>query len=120
MHILTLALVLAAPACGISLIPQATRGVTYTPLLQVARTCSPATVFRVRKSSTLNTRAAGARYQPIKPQIGAWVVTKTSSTIPVKELSTLFTWRWEVFDPKVWDLQTGQFGAWLPIRVGQP
>lgn len=120
MHTLILSLFLAAPACGISLTPQATRGVTYTPLLQVSSTCPPGTAFRVRKSSTLNTKAAGAPYQPIKPQIGAWVVTRKSSTIPVKELSTLFSWRWEFFDAKVWDLHTGQLGAWLPIRVGQP
>lgn len=120
MHTLTLALVLATPACGITLTPQATRGVTYTAILTVASSCPSGTAFRVRKSSTLNTRAAGAPYQPIKPQTGAWVVTSKTSTIPPGEIYTLFSWRWDVFDPKVWNLDTGQLGAWLPIRVRQP
>ena len=118
---LTLSLLLVStPVCGISLTPDTTRGVTYHASLIIAPSCPPSTEFRVRKSSTLNTRRAGARYQPIKPTSGAWTISRNLNTIPLKELDTLFSWRWEVFDPKVWDLRTGQLGVWLPIRVGQP
>jgi len=65
---------LARPAtpCTLTLVPDQVRGVAYHVLLNVSPTCPAETTFRVRKSSTINTKRNGAPYQPIKPLQGAW------------------------------------------------
>lgn len=100
------------PLCAVTVSPQVTRGVTYHASIRLAPGCPPGGTARVRKSSTLNTRASGAPYQPIKPEQGAWTVTRTGSTVPIPELWTLFTWQWQFYDPQAWNVRTQEFGVW--------
>lgn len=92
---------LAAP-CTLTMIPADVRGATYKAKFIVSPSCPAATHFRVRKSSTTSLKRDGAPYQPIKPLLGAWTVTKASATIPAAELWSLATWRWEWWDGTRW------------------
>ncbi|GGR19002.1 hypothetical protein GCM10008957_34590 [Deinococcus ruber] len=68
--------------------------------------CPPGGVGRLRKSSTLNQKAQGAHYQPIRPQSGAWTVTVFGDDVPRSERFTnvFSTWEWQYVeaDGKHW------------------
>ncbi|THF70524.1 hypothetical protein E7T06_07415 [Deinococcus sp. Arct2-2] len=103
--LLASAIALPAPAptyCRTIVIKDSVVLVAYKPVIRLAPDCPPDAQARVRKSSTLNTRRNGAPYQPIRPLIGAWIVTPYGSTIPANELWTLLTWRWEWWDGTRW------------------
>lgn len=104
---------LAGPAsCQLTLRISEAQAATYRVALIIPPACPPDRVFRVRKSSTLNVKRDGAPYQPIKPTVGAWEISRLKSTVPRAELSGLNTWRWEVWDKSR--------ALWLPIPIGGP
>ncbi|GAA3995157.1 hypothetical protein GCM10022631_01620 [Deinococcus rubellus] len=112
------AAVLTRPApCAITLSPDQVRGVAYHVRLIVSPGCPASTVFRVRKSSTLNVKRKGAPYQPIKPLQGAWEIGKARNTVPDAELWTSITWRWELYDAEKFNVLTDELGAWRGIPV---
>ena len=105
------------PACHLRILRDYTLGVTYKAVLRLSPGCRPGTVLRVRKSSTLNTRRGGAPYQPIKPEAGAWELSASKTTIPARELWTLYSWRWEFYDPAGINPLTGKPGRWRGAGV---
>ncbi|GAA4002601.1 hypothetical protein GCM10022631_11600 [Deinococcus rubellus] len=110
------AAVLTRPAaCTLTLSPDQVRGVAYHVRLIVSPGCPASTVFRIRKSSTLNVKRKGAPYQPIKPLTGAWEIGKATNTVPAAELWTSLTWRWELYDAERYSNVTGELGAWRGI-----
>lgn len=112
------AAMLTRPApCTLTLSPDQVRGVAYHVRLIVSPGCPASTVFRVRKSSTLNVKRKGAPYQPIKPLEGAWEIGKARNTVPTAELWTSLTWRWEKFAPDEYSNTTGELGTWRAIPL---
>lgn len=101
---LTLALLLSAQQpttyCPVIVYRDYHFGAVYKAVPRLPTTCQG--TARVRKSSTINVRRNGAPYQPVKPEIGAWDVTRTKTNIPPRELWTLTTWRWEYWDGSRW------------------
>lgn len=77
-------------------------GVVYYAQVYRAGSCQAQDLTRVRKTSTLNTRANGAQYQPIRPGAGAWEVTPSGDTIPNDAQWTLYSWDWEYYDGLRW------------------
>jgi len=73
--------------------------VSYRAVLLRETTCTLDQIARVRKTSGLN---LGARYQPIRPEVGAWEVRAAASTVPPDQLWTLYSWRWQWFDGSTW------------------
>lgn len=112
------AVMLTQPApCTLTLSPDQVRGVVYHVRLIVSPGCPASTMFRVRKSSTLNVKRKGAPYQPIKPIVGAWEVSQAANSVPAAELWTSLTWRWEEFRPDEYSNTTGELGAWRAIPL---
>lgn len=91
-----------APICHLTMTPAEVRGASYRARFTISASCPASTVFRVRKSSTMNLKTKGAPYQPIKPLTGAWEIRKTSTTIPADQLWSLSTWQWQVWDDTAW------------------
>jgi hypothetical protein len=108
---------LTSPGCTLQVIPDYTFGVAYRAVLRPSPGCPPGTELRIRKSSTLNVRRAGAPYQPIKPESGAWTVSEYRSTVPDRELWTLYNWRWEVYDLTAFSPRLQKYGRWVPGEV---
>lgn len=111
--------VASAAPCAVAVSPAVTRGASYYASLRLTPGCPPGTAVRVRKSSTLNTRAGGARYQPIEPdgspehgRLFSWTLTARGSNIPPAERWTLFTWEWQYLDTSIWNTRTHAFGVW--------
>lgn len=116
------ALLQVPPACRLQVIPDYVTPIGYRAVLRPSPVCSHGTVLRVRKSSTLNTRRAGAPYQPIRPETGAWEVGQgvTAKTpVPTRELptSTLTSWRWEYWSAETLNPRTNTKGRWLAAEV---
>lgn len=112
----------APPACRLQVIPDYVTPIGYRAVLRSSPDCAYGTVLRVRKSSTLNTRRAGAPYQPIRPETGAWEVGRAGALktpVPTRELptSTLTGWRWEYWSAKTWNPRTNATGRWLAAEV---
>jgi len=84
-------------------------GFAYYAQPQLASFCPAGTVLRVRKTSTLNTRAAGAPYQPIQPETGAWELSKAGTTIPFNQRWTSSGWAWQFYSTT--------FRTWKTMRV---
>jgi hypothetical protein len=108
---------LGAPVCTLQVIPDYTLGVAYRAVLRPSPGCPLGTELRVRKSSTLNVRRAGAPYQPIKPETGAWLLSRTQTTVPSRELWTLYNWRWEVYDSTAYSPRLQKYGRWVAGEV---
>jgi hypothetical protein len=77
-------------------------GLTYYAQFVRDSSCKPEDVSRIRKTSTINTVKAGAKYQPIMPETGAWQISDYGSTVPAKAHWTLYTWEWQYFNGKKW------------------
>lgn len=97
------------PGCYLRVIPDYSFGVIYRPVLKPSPDCGADVSLRVRKTSTLNRRKNGAPYQPIIPDgsakyggVYSWTLGKFGGTIPAGELWTLYSWRWQWLDGKVW------------------
>jgi hypothetical protein len=77
-------------------------GTYWTPRL--APGCPPDGIGRLRKSSTLNTKAQGAAFQPIRPAHGAWTVTSSGDDVPNSEQTSYFwsTWEWQDYEKTGW------------------
>ncbi|MCD0164871.1 hypothetical protein IHN32_00335 [Deinococcus sp. 14RED07] len=133
--IVPLSVLLLAPAgaqpastCRLTMTPATILGASYKVTLRVDPSCPADRTFHVRKSSTLNTRAAGAPYQPIRPDGSAafryawsWPVSATRTAVPAAELFTLFTWEWQVYDDTLWNPATRRYGRWIRIaQAGRP
>lgn len=73
--------------------------VVYRAVLLRDPSCRPDQVARIRKTSTLNLYR---RYQPIRPEKGAWEIRATSDTVPDSALWTLLSWRWQFWDGETW------------------
>lgn len=108
--------VTSPPGCRLQVVPDYTWAVTYKAVLRLSPGCPDDTALRVRKSSTQNVRRNGAPYQPIKPEQGAWTFGRTS-TVPRNELWTVYSWRWEYYDPEAWNPRLSQKGRWLAAEV---
>lgn len=108
---------LSAPICRLQVIPDYTLGFAYRAVLRPAPGCGETQVLRVRKSSTTSVKRNGAPYQPIKPEVGAWDLGKTVNTVPLSERWTLNSWRWEWYDPAVWNPRTNAKGRWVAGEV---
>lgn len=76
----------------------------YSVALRLAPGCAAGGVGRVRKSSTMNVKSAGAGYQPVRPLKGAWTVTADGSSVPASEL-TIYSW-------STWEFQDYWSGQW--------
>jgi hypothetical protein len=107
----------SSPVCTLQVIPDYTLGVAYRAVLRPSPGCPLGAELRVRKSSTLNVRRDGAPYQPIKPETGAWLLSRTQTTVPSRELWTLYNWRWEVYDPQAYSPRLGKTGRWVAGEV---
>lgn len=115
---------LKAPACTLQVIPDYVNPIAFKAVLRLSPACAPGTVLRVRKSSTLNTKARGAKYQPIKPLTGAWEVgnsyTRPLKPVPDRELWTTQVpgkWRWEWWDASRYNTITKTSGSWVAGEV---
>lgn len=110
-----------APPCRLQVIPDYTLLVAYRAVLRPSSGCPAGAVLRVRKSSTLNVRREGAPYQPIRPGTGAWEVAGpavfVNRPVPGGDLWTLLSWRWEYFDPEVFNTRTNTPGRWIAAEV---
>lgn len=84
--------------CRLQVIPDYDFIVAYRAVLRLSPQCGFTQTLRVRKSSTLNTRRAGARYQPVEPRVGAWTLGRLKTTVPRSALWTSPSWRWEYND----------------------
>jgi hypothetical protein len=108
--------------CAVIMTPdRVTPAGAYHARLHLTPTCQAQT-FRVRKSSTLNTRRAGAPYQPVRPDgtarfgfVWSWTISRAGSTVPEAELWSLTSWRWESYQPRTWNARTRTYGVWAPI-----
>lgn len=115
--------VTSPPGCRLQVIPDYTWGVTYKAVLRLSPGCTDDTTLRVRKSSTQNVRREGAPYQPIKPDGSDRYAGKfawdfgTLSTVPTNELWTVYSWRWEWWDPNTWNPRTQTKGRWTAAEV---
>jgi hypothetical protein len=78
----------------------------YYLTFRLAPGCPHGRVGRLRKSSTLNTRAGGVTVQPIQPQTGAWTVTPQGDDVPNAKQFVYFyfgdRWEWQYFDGAAW------------------
>jgi len=90
-----------SPYCPATVLTDYTVGIVYYAVVQRAATCTLGQVARVRKASTLN---KGASYRPIFPLKGAWAITWDTNNIPDRAHWTLFSWQWEYWDGKVWQV----------------
>ena len=95
--------------CAVRMLPDYHFGFSYFARLRLDPACPAGGVGRVRKTSTLSTKANGARYQPVKPdgsaQFGglySWTITKSGDNIPPGEEWTFNRWRWEYWDGSRW------------------
>lgn len=115
---------LKAPACTLQVIPDYVNPIAFKAVLRLSPACPAGTVLRVRKSSTLNTKAQGAKYQPIKPLAGAWEVgnsyAQVNRPVPDRELWTTQVpgkWRWEWWDASRYNTITKTSGSWVAGEV---
>ena len=88
--------------CEVRILRDYDVSVTYFAVFRLAASCPPGGVARVRKSSTLNTKAAGAPYQPVRPLVGAWDVNADGTTVPFSARWTLNSWQWQYWDGQAW------------------
>ncbi|WP_261665485.1 hypothetical protein [Deinococcus sp. Marseille-Q6407] len=95
--------------CAVRMLPDYHFGFSYFARLRLSPTCPAGAVGRVRKTSTLSTKAKGARYQPVKPDGSAqygglfsWTLTRNGDNIPNGEEWTWNRWRWEYWDGSSW------------------
>lgn len=88
--------------CEVRILRDYDVSLTYFAVFRLSSNCPPGGVARVRKSSTMNTKAAGAPYQPIRPEIGAWTVTPDGTTVPFSARWTLNSWQWQCWDGDEW------------------
>ncbi|AZI45350.1 hypothetical protein EHF33_20790 (plasmid) [Deinococcus psychrotolerans] len=88
--------------CEVRILRDYDVSLTYFAVFRLASSCPAGGVARVRKSSTMNTKAAGARYQPIRPLVGAWEVSADGTTIPFSSRWTLNSWQWQYWDGDEW------------------
>ncbi|WP_291427075.1 sensor histidine kinase KdpD [Deinococcus sp.] len=112
------------PACRLQVIPDYDLKFAYQAVLQPSPGCREDDVLRVRKSSTTSVKRNGARYQPIKPDGTAlyggqysWRLGKRVFGVPTSELWIINSWRWEYWDPEVWNPRTQQKGRWAAGEV---
>lgn len=117
-------MILAPASCRLQIIPDYVTPIGYRAVLRLAPVCPAGTVLRVRKSSTLSTKASGAKYQPIKPLTGAWEVghpyTPVVRPVPPRELWTSQVgtpWQWQFWDERKLNTLTGKRGAWVAGEV---
>jgi len=103
--------------CEVRILRDYDVAVTYFAVFRLSSSCPPGGVARVRKSSTLNTKAAGAPYQPIRPLTGAWDVSADGTTVPFSARWTLNSWQWQYWDGQAWQPMKS---ARRPASVGRP
>jgi hypothetical protein len=77
-------------------------GWAYYAQVRLVPECPEGGSARVRKTSTLSTKVNGNPYQPIRPETGAWNVTRQGDNIPNSMQFTLYNWAWEYSDGKHW------------------
>lgn len=97
----------AVPApllCRVVIYTDYNAGVGYYAVPQLAPECPENAIGRLRKSSTINTRARGAKFQPIHPVTGAWTVTFFGDDVPNSEQFVYWftSWEWQWSDGKRW------------------
>ena len=92
------------PLCRVVIYTDYNAGVGYYAVPQLAPECPGNAVGRLRKSSTLNTRQQGARFQPIRPVTGAWTITFFGDDVPNSEQFVYWfsSWEWQWYDGKRW------------------
>lgn len=118
------------PACHLQVLPDYVTPISFKAVLRLSPACPAGTVLRVRKSSTLNVKRNGARYQPIRPAVGAWEVgnsySQVKKPVPYNELFTTrfdssaplgAQWQWEYWSPSEWNPRTQASGRWLAGEV---
>lgn len=95
--------------CRIVIYTDYNAGVGFFAVPQLAPECDRAAIGRLRKSSTLNTKARGAKFQPVRPVVGAWTVTYLGDDVPNSEqfMYWFSSWEWQWYDGK----------KWLPVEV---
>lgn len=88
--------------CEVRILRDYDLALTYFAVFRLASSCPADGVARIRKSNTLSTKANGAPYQPIRPEVGAWTVTKDGTTVPFSARWTLNSWQWQYWDGSLW------------------
>jgi hypothetical protein len=88
--------------CPVEVLRDYELGWAYYAQLRLTPPCPFGGVGRVRKTSTLSTRAQGNAYQPIRPETGAWTVTASGDNIPRSMQFTLYSWAWQYWTGKTW------------------
>ncbi len=114
-HVLLAALTLGAasaaaasspspPLCRVVIYRDYVFAFGYYAVPNLAPECPPGSTGRLRKSSTLNTKAQGAAFQPIRPDHGAWTVSSSGDDVPNSEqlMYRFSTWEWQYFTGKTW------------------
>ena len=94
----------APPLCRVVVYRDYVFAFGYYAVPNLAPECPPGSTGRLRKSSTLNTKAQGAAFQPIRPDHGAWTVTNSGDDVPNSEqlMYRFSTWEWQYFTGKTW------------------
>ena len=97
------------PLCPVVIYRDYSFAVGYYAVPALAPTCPLGSTGRLRKSSTLSLKSQGAKYQPIKPDAGAWNVTFSGDTVPRAEKFVYWfsTWEWQTYDGT----------HWMPVEV---
>ncbi|ULH15985.1 hypothetical protein MF271_04960 [Deinococcus sp. KNUC1210] len=76
---------------------------SYYAQFRLPRDCPTGGIARIRKSSTVSTKAQGNPYEPINPQSGAWEVYPNGiDTVPDTAQLTFNSWQWQYWDGLVW------------------
>ena len=88
--------------CAVVVLRDYELGWAYYAQVRLVPECPEGGSARVRKTSTLSTKINGAPYQPIRPEKGAWIVSKNGDNIPNSMQFTLYNWAWQYSDGKNW------------------
>ena len=88
--------------CAVVVLRDYELGWAYYAQVRLVPECPEGGSARVRKTSTLSTKVNGNPYQPIRPEVGAWTVTRHGDNIPNSMQFTLYNWAWQYSDGKNW------------------
>jgi hypothetical protein len=88
--------------CAVVVLRDYELGWAYYAQVRLVPECPEGGSARVRKTSTMSTKVNGNPYQPIRPETGAWNVTRQGDNIPNSMQFTLYNWAWQYSDGQHW------------------